>query len=293
MTDQNPLVSVIIPCYNAQQFIADTIHSVLNQTYTNFELIIIDDGSSDNSALIIKTFSDERIRYFLIQNHGVAHARNLGISMAKGKYISFLDADDLFLPQNLSSKIAFLEQQSNFNIVHSAAIFFESSTGITLNITKGLGGKVLNALLELSKSVVNSPSSLVISKSLLQQHPKGFDENLGTSADWEFWVRLAKDNDFGYLDEALIKYRIHDGQMHKNIPLMDKEMNYAFLKVKGVGAFYSEKYFNTCYAKLCLILGLSYLKYNSKLKGVVYIIKSIGLNPTIVFKYLWNHFTVK
>ena len=91
------LVSVIIPSYNASKFIDITINSVLNQTYSNFELIVVDDGSTDDTEIHIKRYlTDERVKYFKIKNGGVSNARNYGASMSKGEYLCFLDADDFF-----------------------------------------------------------------------------------------------------------------------------------------------------------------------------------------------------
>ena len=108
----NELVSVIMPAYNMEKYIGDSIESVLNQNYINFELIIINDGSSDGTKEIIAKYQhmDERIIYIEQENHGVSVARNVGMSCAKGKYISFLDADDLWEPIFLSTLIKVAEQ---------------------------------------------------------------------------------------------------------------------------------------------------------------------------------------
>ena len=107
--NEYPLVSVIIPAYNASRYIVSTIQSVLNQSYRYLELIIIDDGSKDNTAELVKTFTDERIQYFYQLNQGVSVARNTGISKAKGDFIAFLDADDIWRSENLEVKLNYLK----------------------------------------------------------------------------------------------------------------------------------------------------------------------------------------
>ncbi|NJN94723.1 MAG: glycosyltransferase family 2 protein [Anaerolineales bacterium] len=108
----NPLVSVIIPAYNAQDFIAQTIESVIKQTYSHWELCIVDDGSTDDTAKIIQSYSsDNRIKYLYQQNQERAAARNHGLRCSSGRYVAFLDADDLWLPDKLKAQVQFLENQ--------------------------------------------------------------------------------------------------------------------------------------------------------------------------------------
>ena len=120
MTNQ-PLVSIITPCYNSACFVSDTILSVLNQTYQNWELLITDDGSTDASVSIVNSFiaKDNRIYLFKIENGGAAIARNSSIKHAKGKYIAFLDSDDLWLPTKLEKQIFFMES-NNYTISYTS-----------------------------------------------------------------------------------------------------------------------------------------------------------------------------
>ena len=109
----NELVSIITPCYNSEKFIEECITSVLNQSYRNWEMLIVDDNSSDNSSVLIKSYSkqDDRIKpIFLNDNLGSAMARNKAISVAKGKYIAFLDSDDIWLPKKLEIQIHFMKK---------------------------------------------------------------------------------------------------------------------------------------------------------------------------------------
>lgn len=272
-------VSVIIPCYNAEKFIAHTIQSVLNQTFDNLEVILINDGSTDDSEKIILSFEDKRIKYIKKENSGVAATRNYGIDLAQGKYIAFLDADDLFLPDNLGNKVQYLEKKPEISLVHSAEIRFDSLTNTDKRIVHGLGGNVLHQLLEFSGNVIHSPSSVVVRKEKLKE-VNGFDENLSTSADWDLWVRLANKSEFGYLDFCLVKYREHSNQMHYNISLMEKDMLYAFKKFKKYDFFKDKKYYRYCLAKICLILSACYRKDQPIFfKFIYFLIKSIFLHP--------------
>ncbi|MCK4248925.1 MAG: glycosyltransferase family 2 protein, partial [Candidatus Omnitrophica bacterium] len=112
-------VSVIIPVYNSEKFIRETIESVLNQTYYDFEIITVDDGSTDKSADIINSFNDKRISYVYQKNQGISGARNTAISESKGEYIALLDHDDLWLPQKLEKQIPLLENNDKVGLVYS------------------------------------------------------------------------------------------------------------------------------------------------------------------------------
>src|SRR3990167_692982 len=122
---KQPLVSVIMPTYNHAQFIGEAIDSVLNQTYKNLELIIIDNYSEDNTEEIVKSFNNQRIKYVKFRNNGVIVAsRNVGMKMAKGKYFAFLDSDDLWLPNKLEKQIPLFERDGKVGLVYSDIILF-------------------------------------------------------------------------------------------------------------------------------------------------------------------------
>lgn len=256
----NSLVSVIIPCYNAEKYIAETLQSVLQQTYPTLEVIVVDDGSKDTSAAIVAAVSarEPRVRLHAKPNSGVADSRNVGIGLAQGEYIAFLDADDLFEPDNLARKVDYLAQHQAIGLVHSAETRFRSETGQTVEVIQGRGGQVLPLLLGMSTTVIHSPSSVVVRRQVLDQAGH-FDTKLSTSADWELWVRLARETEFGYLPQTLVRYRIHGQQMHNNIPLMERDMVYAFDKLHRQGSYFvSESYYQQCLANLYLILAACY-----------------------------------
>lgn len=285
---QSGLVSVIIPCYNAESFIKETIDSVLKQTYPSIEIIVINDGSTDRTQKVL-TYLDRNIptlQVVHVQNGGVSKARNIGVEYSKGEYIGFLDADDLYLPDNILRKVKALENAENTLLVHSYERIFESKTKTVIDIAKGQSGHVLNTLLSLEKTVIHSPSSVLITKSLYQSIG-GFDQNLSTSADWEFWVRAAKKTPFSVIKEPLSMYRIHENQMHSNIDLMKRDMLYAFKKHKNDGSFQSIGFYKKCSSKLNLTIGLSYMGDGKKYKkGIIHLMKSIVLNPIPITHWL-------
>lgn len=286
-------VSVIVPAFNAGKFIHQTITSALQQSIDSLELIIVDDGSTDDTVAKIKQLSDPRITLIQQANNGVSVARNRGIESAKGEFIAFLDADDLYCYNNLEEKIAFLKAYPNIGLVHSAEQYFSADALEDVkhqNFSRGVGGEVLHHLLTFNKAVLNSPSSVVLRASLLKK-VGGFDEKLSTSADWDLWVRLAKETEFGYLDEPLVQYRVHDQQMHRNIALMEKDMLYAFHKHFQNGTFYSHQFYKFCQAKLYLILSACYMG-DARMPGKAFklLLKSFLTNPKPGFQYFRDRF---
>src|SRR5579864_8740685 len=113
-----PQVSVVIPAYNAARFLGDAIQSVLNQTYSNFEVVVVNDGSTDDTESVVRSFGD-RLFYVKQANKGVSAARNEGIKRARGQYVAFLDSDDVWLPTKLAEQIPFLEQNPEVGLVYS------------------------------------------------------------------------------------------------------------------------------------------------------------------------------
>lgn len=123
-----PEASVMIPAYNSAALIGDVIRSVLMQTYPNFEIIVVDDGSTDGSRDVVAAFNDQRIRYHYQENHGVAVARNTGIAHSRGQHIAFLGADDLFLPHKLMQQVPVLESQPEVGLVAGGYLFIDEAS---------------------------------------------------------------------------------------------------------------------------------------------------------------------
>lgn len=200
----NPLVSIIIPAYNAERYIARAIKSALNQTWRDIEVIVVDDGSTDRTAEIVRSFKDPRVRYIYQQNQNVGSARNHGIKESKGKYITFLDADDEYLPEKVEKQVEFLEQNPKYQVVYCDTIQFYSDNPDKLFIKKGEhpSGDIFEALLH--SSVIN-PNTVMMAKELLVKVGM-FDERPNFPEDWELWLRIARAGYlFGHIHEGLVK----------------------------------------------------------------------------------------
>lgn len=190
---KDKLISVIIPLYNKENSIKNTIYSVLNQTYVNFELLIIDDGSTDNGADIVCTISDNRIRYIYKNNGGVSSARNKGVVEAKGEWILFLDADDILYERSLEILTLPIINSEYFDI--SASKFYTVKNGVKkINTSCSYEGIIPNNYkwLFLERYSLRT-GCCIIRKHILKKYP--FDENLSRFEDMKSileWIRCAK-----------------------------------------------------------------------------------------------------
>lgn len=195
------LISIIIPCYNYGWLISETLESVLKQSYSEWECIIIDDGSSDNTKQVVQAFvaKDERFKYVYQTNGGMSSARNNGLKIAKGSYIQFLDSDDLLAPAKLSVQAAYLDANPAIDIVYSDVRFFHHDNATLVSRSfdmsdtpwerriEGKGEAVIGPLVEYNDLVINSP---LIRAELI--HKAGlYNESLRSVEDWEFWIRCA------------------------------------------------------------------------------------------------------
>ena len=219
-----PLVTVIIPAYNYARFIPQALSSVVSQTYTHWECLVIDDGSTDNTSMLVEQFvsKDSRIHYVKQENAGPSAARNNGLKKSNGKYIQFLDADDLIAPDKLSRHVHFLDNHPEVDIVYGSMRYFRDSAqnellysmnqpdGPWMPEVSGTGEAVLLPLLFGNIMVSNSP---LIRKSVIEDVGL-FDETLEALEDWHYWLRCATYNKhfaFDASENTLALVRLHDG----------------------------------------------------------------------------------
>ncbi|GAB4534204.1 MAG: hypothetical protein Tsb0014_20230 [Pleurocapsa sp.] len=185
----NPLVSVIIPCYNCDRWIGEGINSVLAQTYPNIEIIVVDDGSTDSSLEIIKSYSDQ-VKWLTGKNQGGNVARNRGFQLSQGKYIQWLDADDYLLPQKIEQQVKFLEQ-NNCDVVYGdwRHQHHQADGNYFLEDIK-FSGKQTDVLESLLSGWWAAPLAYLIRREKVAEI-NGWDENLKVGQDRDFWIRVA------------------------------------------------------------------------------------------------------
>jgi glycosyltransferase involved in cell wall biosynthesis len=212
-------VSIVIPLYNKSQWILQTLKSVANQTYKNWECIIVDDGSSDESLELVKKFALENQgewRIYSQSNSGQAIARNFGISLARGKYIALLDADDLWFPNKLTKQIDYLEKNKEVDVIFCSYVIFEDSLKNSLRVVRFRDSrKMIMRWLQMLGFGGLIESVGLIKSEFLENHG-AFSEDLSTSSGLEISLRALINAKVMVLPDVLVAYRISDNQWHKD-----------------------------------------------------------------------------
>lgn len=213
-------VSVIIPVFNGGQTIAATLESVKAQSFTDFEVLVIDDGSTDETADQASRVEDTRIQYFHQQNQGVIASRNRGIALAQGDYLAFLDGDDLWLPDKLAQQVAVFQTQPTVAAVYCWVDYID---GCDRLLRRGgrwqFQGQVYRALIE--RNFIESPSSLMVTRAAAQG-VVGFDPQVKQLEDWDFNLRLAADYCFGVMPQVGVLYRKTAGSRSTQLLSMEQ-----------------------------------------------------------------------
>ncbi|MDD5097241.1 MAG: glycosyltransferase [Candidatus Omnitrophica bacterium] len=277
----NPKVSVIIPVFNGERFIKESLESAINQSYKNLEIIVVDDGSTDGTAKVIATMADNRIKYLHTQNRGVSTARNYGIKNSDGEYIALLDYDDLWLSGKIEEQVKQAEKYPDAGLFYCRFYIIDGQGGIIGESNAQSSKDILKDLL-LIGNIIGPPSSTLIRKKTFDEIGV-FDTELSTSADWDLWIRITYKSNAVLLPDYLLKYRMHGKNMHSNITAQEND------SIKILNKFFSSlpKKNNYFYLKrrsffsLYLMLSKSYLK-----KGMlVCFLKNIFRT---MFNYPWR-----
>lgn len=275
----NNLVSIIIPCFNAEKYIEETIQSVINQTYKNWELLLINDGSTDNSIELVKDINDDRITIINKNNSGVSDTRNFGLLLAKGDFIAFLDADDVWHNQFLEKQINLL-LSSEFDLSYTCCQITDEKSIPSGKVLGGESNPTLDDFLSQRVNYNTNPSGILFKKETLKNFT-GFDLNLSNNADQDILIQLvSKGYKIGLVDEVLWDYRMHNSNMSKNISVLEKDSLYLFKKCSSMGLFKSFWFERKCYSKMYYMLAGSWWKDgHNKKKGLYYIFKAITSHP--------------
>ena len=203
------LVSVIIPTYNRADFIGASIRSVLEQTYTNLELIVVDDGSTDDTGSVIAAFSDPRFRYIRQPNRGRSNARNHALSLAKGKYITFLDSDDMYLPDKVQTQVSYLRSHPGTGMIYTSAHCVDAQGEMLPNKYKAsVSGLIYENIAFFTPVTITLPT--VMTYKDVFDHVGGFDEQMYRFEDTDMWRRISKYCRIDAMQEYTCLLRTHD-----------------------------------------------------------------------------------
>lgn len=216
-----PKVSVVIPAYNAMTYLPETLESVLKQTFNDFEVIVVNDGSTDETEQWISQVKDPKVRLISQKNQGLAGARNTGITHAQGEYIAILDADDLWEPDKLEKQVRVLDENPEVALVYTWVGFIDENGNHTGRLFKNRAeGDVWEELTQ--HNIVECGSVPLIRRSCFDTVGL-FDRNLGSYLeDWDMWLRIAANHQFKVIQEPLVYYRQLSSSASRNWEAMDR-----------------------------------------------------------------------
>ncbi len=238
----NPFFSVVIPTYNRDKFIVDSVNSVLAQTFTYFELIVIDDGSTDDTERRLREVNDKRISYFYQDNSGVSIARNRGIKESRGEYIAFLDSDDIWKPEKLEITLKHISESPDIKIFHTNEIWYRN--GKLQNQKKKYRKPDGYAYYDSLPVCCIGMSTSVVKKDLFDEIGM-FDESMPACEDYDLWLRATCKYEVKLIEEPLIiKYGGRPDQLSSQ-PGLDKYRIQALEKMLDSGVLCDEQHEET------------------------------------------------
>lgn len=210
--EKYPLVSVILPVYNGEKYLGETIQSILDQTYTNFEFIILNDCSTDDSEKIIMSFNDVRIRYYKNEsNLKLIQTLNKGIALSKGKYLVRIDADDIAHLNRIEIQVDFLEKNPDYIVVGSNVQLIKNNQLVEEFIEYFEHDVDIKFAMTLYCPFIHP--SVILRKAVLVECQITFDSSYIHAEDYALWIKLSKYGKFHNINQVLLKYRIHDDQI--------------------------------------------------------------------------------
>ncbi len=280
-----PSVSVVIPAYNLARYLPQAIDSALAQSCPAAEVIVVDDGSLDETPELLASYGD-RIRILRQENRGLSAARNAGAAVARGDLLAFLDADDVWLPTKLEKQIARFEADGGIGLAHCGVEEIDGSGNVIGCRLDGLEGWVSEDMLLFERGVIlGGGSGCVMLRSLFEE-VGGCNPSLSTSADWDLYYRIARLRRVAFVAEPLLRYRFHASNMHADIAAMEHDMMIAYR-----GAFDAERgrlrgIRRRCYGNLYAVLAGSYFgagQYGSFLRHAA---KTLWFRPANVPRFL-------
>ena len=226
------LVSVIMPAYNGEKYIEKAIESVLAQTYSNWELIVVDDGSTDDTASIIKCYKDPRIIYVYQENRGQAAALNHGLNVAHGDYITTLDTDDWFTVNSIGDRVNFLDDEQKYGVVYGNGIYCDIDGKRLMRFSENRIGNVSEDVYDIliSTPFFGTGGNVMVRRDVFQNYQIRYDESIIWCQDYDLYIRIAEHVAFGVIDTDTIWYRLHEANMTMSLP-KDRRLQ-SFIRMK-------------------------------------------------------------
>lgn len=226
-----------MPAYNAEKYIAEAIKSAFEQTYSNWELIIIDDGSKDNTRTIAQDFHDPRITLVHQSNSGEATARNHALSLSKGEYVAFLDSDDCYLPNHLEETVGYLRVHPNYSGVYSDGFYCNQVNSrlekLSSHRIAPVEGRIYHHVVHTS-SVFGPPLCVVLKREVITRNNLTFDPEITIGPDWDFFIRYSDHSEFGSLNVTTCLYRVHGNNISIHVNSVRRLRDLARCRTKAI-----------------------------------------------------------
>ncbi|MPZ76519.1 MAG: glycosyltransferase [Deltaproteobacteria bacterium] len=276
-----PQVSVIIPTHNRVGFLSTAIGSVLQQSFQNFEMLVVDDASTDETANLRERFPDTRIRWLRHDKpRGGAAARNTGIVHSRGEYIAFLDDDDEWFPEKLARQMeVMLNSAPEVAAVYTGYLVVDRASGkISGRMTPKLSGDLSQALL--AANPIGGTSCMLLKRSCLEQVGL-FDESLPSFQDRDLWIRISRKFHFDYVPDALLNYYVHGKKVWTNLEALERGLETMLRKYGSSAAFRK-----SCSGRY-LFFGIKFCEADQIGKGKAALLKAIRLDPYRIKPYIY------
>lgn len=281
----SPFFTIVVPCYNRADIVLDTVHSILKQEYQNFELVLVDDGSKDNTREVVAAITDPRVRYFYKDNGERGAARNYGAQQARGKYINFFDSDDEMYPNHLRVVKEFLEANGEVEVVHTG---YERLDGQDRVISEMFEFKASTNEVLLHDNPL-ACNTVFVRRDIALANPFEEDRRLASAEDWELWVRLASKYTFYPIRQKTFCLREHDGRSLNTIaPEAVRQRDELFGELIRRNADFARRFPNRTgqfvadrYTFISLTLALS---KQHRAETVHYLWKAVQADPSVLLR---------
>lgn len=271
-------VSVVIPTYNYARFIGEAIESILVQTHPISDIVVVDDGSTDETQQVVAKFGS-KIRYIKKENGGVCSARNVGIENSTGDFIAFFDADDISHPTKIEKQLAKFAEDAEVGLVHCGIRELDADGNIIQLNQNGKEGWVADEMLLLKPTIIGPGGTIMVRREVIAA-VGAFDEQIEIYEDWEFCYRIARKYKIGFVNEALIDYRLHGDNSHLNLEKMERSLKIAFAKAFETGDKKIQRLRRESYSNFYKVLAGSYFHQRNYPMFVKNALKSLWLKPS-------------
>lgn len=279
---QRQSVSVVVPTFNHASFVCEAVRSILAQTHPPDEVVVVDDGSTDDTAVRLRAFGNA-ITVIHQDNRGLPEARNKGISASTGDLIAFCDADDVWLPTKLERQVPRFDVAPMVGVVHCGCTYVDVNLQRVRVSTVGFHGPAVSDQMLLTPTDVAHPngSTAVVARKAIESTGQ-FDPHLPASEDWDLSYRLAKFFAVEFVNEPLVLYRLHDANMHKNVRLIERGMLLSFSKAFAIADPATQRLRRRAYARLHMMLAGAYFHAGEPLRCLRHAVLAIVLRPSEV-----------